>query len=272
MTKREKIERKFAQLQKEGEAILRPGINEWFDRMRKAVYRGLNAFQKAQADDIVLNLAAWDELSSETKTAIKPLVVDIMAKGGEQAIIAAGFNVSFDVLNARAIRVAEQIAAKMVREVSDETQKAIRHLVTEGLKAGKSMPVLGREIRPLVGLTEKQVMSVANYEERLLVSRPELSANRVKSMVTTYEKRLHRKRAEMIARTETANAVSEGSLLGYEQVGLDEVEFSHSPNPCLICQPLEGKVYKLSEAHGVIAVHPNCTHCWIPVEQKKPRE
>ena len=264
MTKREKIGRKFQNLHTEAAKSLLPVINDWMDSQRKAIFAGLNKFQKANAKDIVINLIDWEQFTEETERKVKPAILAIMAEAGDMAISQTELQVAFDIVNERAVKVASQISAKMVREVTDETQAALRHLITEGIKT-QSMPKIAMQIRPLVGLTERQTIAVANFEEHLLITRPELSQARVDKMISTYEKRMHNRRADMISRTEAGDAVSEGSLLGYEQAGLEEVEINAAAEHCAICDQYDGKRYKLEDSHGVLLIHPNCRCSWIPV-------
>lgn len=78
-------------------------------------------------------------------------------------------------------------------------------------------------------------------------------------------------RAEVIARTEIIRAHAEGQLdsmksMGVEQVGA-EVEFSTAGDDrvCPECSELEGQVYGIDDARGVIPVHPQCRCAWLPV-------
>lgn len=83
-------------------------------------------------------------------------------------------------------------------------------------------------------------------------------------------KDITRKRALVIARTEVIHAHAEGQLDGMEDLGITEteaeVEFSTAGDDgvCPICEALQGKVYKVAEAHGIIPVHPNCRCSWMP--------
>lgn len=77
-------------------------------------------------------------------------------------------------------------------------------------------------------------------------------------------------RAMVIVRTEIIRAHAEGQLdayrrLGVEQLGL-QVEFSTAGDDrvCPICARLEGKVYSIDSASGVIPVHPQCRCAWLP--------
>lgn len=77
-------------------------------------------------------------------------------------------------------------------------------------------------------------------------------------------------RALMIARTEIIHAHAEGQLdafsdLGVEQVGaLVEWSTAGDDRVCPICAALEGKVYTIDDARGLIPQHPNCRCTWIP--------
>ena len=73
-------------------------------------------------------------------------------------------------------------------------------------------------------------------------------------------------RARTLARTEVIHAHAQATLNVYEQMGLTEVgvepeaSFStaHDLIVCSRCAALEGKVFTVSDARGVIPVHPNC--------------
>jgi SPP1 gp7 family putative phage head morphogenesis protein len=75
-------------------------------------------------------------------------------------------------------------------------------------------------------------------------------------------------RARVIARTETINAHAEATLNSYEEAGVEgvevEAEFTTSGDNavCPECDALSGKVFTLTEARGVIPVHPQCRCSW----------
>lgn len=77
-------------------------------------------------------------------------------------------------------------------------------------------------------------------------------------------------RARLIARTEIVNAHSEATLNSFQEMGMDGVEvlaeFSTAGdgNVCPRCSALEGKVYAIAEARGLIPVHPRCRCAFIP--------
>lgn len=96
--------------------------------------------------------------------------------------------------------------------------------------------------------------------------------------------KIGRVRANAIAQTETVRAHAEGQLDMLESVGMQNVgvavewHTSHlgktritgskkkgtlsggNPSPCAVCKPMEGVVFSIQEARGMIPRHPNC-HC-----------
>jgi SPP1 gp7 family putative phage head morphogenesis protein len=81
---------------------------------------------------------------------------------------------------------------------------------------------------------------------------------------------LTRRRALVIARTETIRAHAEGQLDALELLGVTEigvaVEWSTAGDTfvCPLCAELEGVVFKVAEARGILPRHPNCRCAFIP--------
>lgn len=94
-----------------------------------------------------------------------------------------------------------------------------------------------------------------------------------RELSSTVEGLMH-KRALTIARTELAYAYAEGQLDGFEHDGQVELkvqaEWSTAGDDrvCPKCAPLDGKVFTLKEARGMIPLHPNCRCAWLPVVQQ----
>lgn len=81
-------------------------------------------------------------------------------------------------------------------------------------------------------------------------------------------------RSRLLARTETQNAVAQGTLNRFKQQGVDEVtvfaEFSTAGDArvCPECLTLEGRVFDMDNAAGIIPVHPDCRCVWLPVRNR----
>lgn len=80
-------------------------------------------------------------------------------------------------------------------------------------------------------------------------------------------------RARTIARTEIIHAHAESTLNRYQSflgpnaqvTALVEFQTAGDRRVCTECEDLEGEIYSLKDARGVIPVHPNCRCVWLPV-------
>ena len=83
-------------------------------------------------------------------------------------------------------------------------------------------------------------------------------------------------RARVLARTEMVSAYAESTLNSFQEAGVKnvrtEAEFSTSKDDrvCPQCSALQGTVYSLEDARGVIPLHPNCRCAWLPVKTIVP--
>ena len=112
-------------------------------------------------------------------------------------------------------------------KLSTETVAAIKTTVRDGLLAGDSMAEL----------------------EARLGGRFDFNANRL----------------EAIARTETIRAASEGRIREYQRVGVERLVFMATPDErtSQSCLALDGTVYSIEAASGIIPVHPFCRCTWV---------
>lgn len=145
---------------------------------------------------------------------------------------AADLGVSFDLDNPFVQTVLKDLAKK-VRGVAETTKQEIRDLVGKATENGWSIEQIQKEIR----------------EKGEIASRS---------------------RAILIARTETAAAYSQGSIAAYRASGVvTQTEWLLGPDPCEICQALDGTRADLGDefTDGISAppAHPNCTCALSPI-------
>lgn len=254
-------------IEREGTKALRKVLNEWMAEMRKAMMKGLNQLvRKDQGQNIAMDLTDWQIIEAEGIVKIKPAILDIVNKSGENTTRLFSMEASFDIVNMVSVELAETITARLVREVTDETQKAIAVSIREGLADGNSIPQIARKIKPRVGLTTKQIQSVANFEEKLLIDKPHYNREQIDRAVNRFERKKHRERTEMIARSESSRANAEGSLNVYEanDAEVEWIAVTGNDFDPENCQDNDGKIFSIAEARGRIPVHPNCECIWGP--------
>lgn len=84
-----------------------------------------------------------------------------------------------------------------------------------------------------------------------------------------------RVRGQMIARTEIIRAHAEGQLDALDAMGIEEVGVmveweTVGAEACLECSVMQGAVFRIEEARGLIPRHPNCRCCFIPSNVGEP--
>ena len=141
----------------------------------------------------------------------------------------------------QAVEWAEKHAATLVKGIDEETKKRLAHTISQGIEQKRGIPGLSRDIRTTFGDMSKH-------------------------------------RSELIARTETANALSTASLDSMEDMGIEGKEWVWGGDevdcPENVCPD--------NEKDGIIPVeqafssgdmappaHPNCTCAIAPARIKK---
>lgn len=261
-----KIENILSNLARKNERILQVAVREWMDFTQKQIRHDLvEKYQKSVASE----LTDWEYINNQGVTTIKPAALKIMQTGGNAAYKNLAIAGAFDVLNVQAVKAVNKFCSKLVVDVTENTKKGINVFVKHGIKEGYSMSKIARGMRPLVGLTGKQTQAVIHYRQLLQIRRPDLTAAQVDKSVMRYTNKTHRLRMENIARTETARAQNIGYCGGLEQVGVEEGELSVAPGACDECLALDKTRYPISEAAGVVPIHPRCRCAILPVVGEK---
>lgn len=125
-----------------------------------------------------------------------------------------------------------------------------------------------RSFQELDGITEAMAQKLNRVLANGMVEG--LGAREIAKQMTAEIDGITDRRALLLARTEVIHAHAEGQLDSFAELGVAEVgveaEFSTTGDDrvCPECEALEGQVFAVEEAHGVIPVHPNCRCTWIP--------
>lgn len=131
---------------------------------------------------------------------------------------------------------------RLIREISDDQERVARAAVADSLERGENPRVAARVMRDSIGLTERQHRAVQNYRRmleegesgaldrelrdrrfdpsvrRAVSGERALSQDQIDRMTDRYRQRMVRHRAEVIARTESLRALSEGREAARQQM------------------------------------------------------
>lgn len=143
----------------------------------------------------------------------------------------------------------------------------------------RQQPSLSRQLNQVASKTlseTKGVMSQTNQQIKRELFNGLRQGNTVSEIANNINDRIDKigiTRSKKIARTETVRSYAEATLDRYEDEGLDQVttkaEFTTAGDSrvCPTCSAMEGNVYNISEARGLIPVHPLCRCAWLPVRE-----
>jgi SPP1 gp7 family putative phage head morphogenesis protein len=197
-------------------------------------------------------------------------------------------SMKFDQANPRAVRWAKDRSAKLVTSITTEQRKALRNIITRSILEGFDPRQASILIRNTVGLTVGQSNAVANAYGRMIISAGKsitLGSKRIRvpefpsdefldAQMHAYADRLHKYRAETIARTETMTASNQGQLELWQQAvdegqltGTEEKEWivTDDTKLCPICEPFAGQRVPMTGSFSADGLeidappaHPNC--------------
>jgi SPP1 gp7 family putative phage head morphogenesis protein len=176
----------------------------------------------------------------------------------------------FDRTNTSSVAWVERHAAELVTEVTDETRKAIRKIITRAFVEGLPPRQSAELLRRVVGLHSRDEDAVANLRDRIVESPggkvfagktairvPEkgMSNARLRQTLTTYADKLLNRRALLIARTETIRGSNEGQNQLWKQA-VNAGQLPRTANRvwiatedervCPTCSNLDGKIAKIN--------------------------
>jgi len=173
-------------------------------------------------------------------------------------------------------------ATKLIKEsFTDEQRKVVKRIIEDGFSKGLRGPVVLKNIRDNIGLTERAYKAVEHRKAYLI--KEGVPAERVEEQIDTYRNSLLMQRAVLISRTETITAEAAGRnqawQLAQDSGILPEVErvwvsAPESPRLCEHCEALDGVTAAIGEEYepGVMMpiLHPNCrcTEILRPVNEE----
>jgi HK97 family phage portal protein len=142
---------------------------------------------------------------------------------------------SWSLRNPRINRVRGILAEKVVR-VNETTKAAIAETIEEGLRRGYSIPQIAN------GYEKEKFPGVVGVFDRASLAR-----------------------AEVIARTETANVQNAAAVWGYGEADVDRVEVIDGVDYDDACREANGSIWTLGRALREPTEHPQCTRTFVPI-------
>jgi hypothetical protein len=78
-----------------------------------------------------------------------------------------GASFAFNQLNPRLITWLQTYNLGLIRQINEQTKEGVRAALIDGMKAGENPKEVARQVKGIVGLTDRQAKAVANYRKQL---------------------------------------------------------------------------------------------------------
>lgn len=223
-----------------------------------------------------MGLVDWDSIGGDL-SAVQEALKGFASKTGLQLYTDGEIysDLVFDLVDEKAVIWAKNHTADLVTEITDEMRQQIRDVMAESTQGQLTYSQAARKIRTNLALTTKDSKAVDNYYSKQLdkLTRSGLSIDKATEKASAraerYAAKLLRNRSQAIARTEIANAASEGRKISWETGVADGYidsaslkEWVAESDACEICGPMDGVTvpYNKNFPSGVMMPpqHPNC--------------
>jgi len=242
---------------------------EMIEAFQKAVERtkaDMNLTELEQAMlianvEIALNTIPWETFISEL-ASIGIIYKTIFDRAGNKSIDYLPDDIelkaSFNTLNPKSLDYIKDHTGELIVEITEQTQLAVRAIINDAFIEGLHPYQSAREIKKIVGLTERQAKAVNNLRKSLIIQK--LSDKVIEQRTKAYARRLLIYRSNNIARTETINAANRGQQALWEQTEEQGLinratarrKWITTPDDrlCQWCKSLDGKIVGLGEEFG----------------------
>jgi uncharacterized protein with gpF-like domain len=150
-----------------------------------------------------------------------PDVTPVVEQNGQAALLQLAdrlppqqrLALQFTVTDPRYQRIADQIAARLVRDVPASIQQTLASMVGQAYTQGLHPYDFAPQLRAMIGLTQRQATAVSNYWQALTAKgSSQVFADKA---AQRYADRLLTQRAVLIARTETIRTANVSRIAGY---------------------------------------------------------
>jgi SPP1 gp7 family putative phage head morphogenesis protein len=228
------------------------------------------------------------EASDKMRASFERAYREIIQEAGQAEANRHGWPIRFEVekrvearfggrvpINPFSLRWVEERAGWLIREIVAQQEANVRRILFRSFEQGLRGPAILKQIEEEVGLLEREQRAVERrFQTSLEAGVPREIAERQRGR---YAKRLLRKRAERIARTETIEAQAQGrndswQLAREEGLMPDDtlrewVAAMPSDRTCPICRQLDGQRVALGEPYDSAVLgttvqrppaHPQC--------------
>ena len=218
----------------------------------------------------------WKSVEAPMAEAFEGAIAETMAAAAKasEAHLPPNVNLQFDITNPFAVEFAKEHSFNLVRQIGDDSIAGLQRVIRAAFEEGLPPRVAAKRIMDTVGLTKLQTQAVDSFRAKQLALGVEADA--AEASTSKFAQKVLRRRATLIARTETIRASAMGQQALWDQaIGAkllpreQQREWIITPDDRLDekqCLPMAGQVKGMGEPFvtGTGAefmtppIHPGC--------------
>lgn len=246
-------------------------------RLRGAFSRINTAIREAITEDDIFNLKDTSLFAVDKPPDFSFDTDDAKIEGFQEWLREAQEGEVLEVIDRNDNRFIRQAYHKGLENATQDLQEAGVEVDTENIDQVFNLGVHQQEVQRLYTRNFTELEGITREVDRQ-VSRELANGfseghnpNKIARNISDRVNKIGKTRATTLARTEVIRSHSVGQLNRYERMGVDEVTVkaelltAQDARVCEQCAALEGNVYTLEEARGLIPVHPQCRCRHIPL-------
>jgi len=159
----------------------------------------------------------WKGIEGPMSEAFRAAIASTMLAAGRagEPFMPLGVELTFDITNPFATEFAREQSMNLVRQISDDTLQGLRHIMKQAYDDGLPPRESARRIMDVIGLTENQTISVETFRVKQLALG--VSEDVAEKSTAKFARKVLKRRATVIARTETIRSASMGQQALWDQ-------------------------------------------------------
>ena len=260
----------------EAEKLIKDSMNEFRDAFLNSVDISLQELELDQ--DLIIN--NYDKFENSL-SQFKPIIFSTMTKAAKRTEKPRK-SIELNLDKEMTLNEANRLTGNLITNINSTQREVIRYIINDGIENNYSHKVISKKLRTKIGLNFEQIKILDSMEESLLKNGTKVS--QIEKIINIKSKQMLKLRADTIALTESARAVSSGRYLIQQQMfddgDIDEKSTQKwltgsDERVCYVCGPMNNtsvgmKDFFISGTGQKIQyppVHPRCG-CIVIVDFK----
>ena len=200
------------------------------------------------------NYSNVDNLFNLNSTQFKPVIIHAINIAAKEEEAASKNKITLDLDRDTSVREIHRLGVDLITDINSQQRLVIKGVISDGLDNSLSYKTISKNLKDHIGLNRVQSKTLFNIEQDL--KQQNVSPFNVKKIIERKTKQMITARAQTIALTESARAVSSGRYLIQNQMVDDAILSKNTmqiwltatdERTCPVCAPMHEKKVKVGD-------------------------